>query len=37
MEFHDVAVLWIFLVLSTVRDDHVKCTCKNGNGQTVDW
>lgn len=37
MEIHDIAVLWIFLVLLTVRDDHITCTCKNGNGQTVDW
>lgn len=37
MEIHDLLVLWIFCVMLRVSDDHNTCTCKNENGEPVDW
>lgn len=37
MEMHDIITLWIILTILKSRDDRKTCTCKNGNGKTVDW
>lgn len=37
MEMHDIITFWIFFLILETSDDRKTCTCKNGNGKTVDW